>query len=513
MQLFESVLTLAAVAILLLQVSRKLNVPYPTMLAAAGVVVAALPWSPQIRIDPQLALALFIAPALLVAAFDLPPRQMRRHWSALVALAGAATVITAVVVAWVAQALVGMPWAAALALGAIVAPPDAAAATAVLSRFDLPRRTVTVLEGEGLLNDAVALLLYSAAVAAATSSDGLMSVAPQLALAVPGGVLLGVLLGKAYLRIAPLLDGTLGGKVFEFIATFAAWIIATRLQLSAILCVVAYAVVISRGLPAVHSARDRQHSFAVWETTVFLLNVLAFLLMGLQARDVVTRLGWDLWPALGFALAVLGVVIAVRITWVLLYNRAEHAVARWRGRGKPPSLRSALLVAWCGMRGLITLAIALALPAQFPARDLIVLSAFVVVLGTLVLQGLTLAPVIRLLRIKPDGSFDRELMFARNALVDAAVASLGDRNDPVSSRIRADYAAQLDRVCEDEDASAPDSSETRRRLRAIAAQRRKLMELRDSGRIDDDVFRTLQQELDWEELAATPRGRLEMVEG
>jgi CPA1 family monovalent cation:H+ antiporter len=439
---------------------------------------------------------------------------MKRYWPSLVALAGAAVLITAAAVAWTAIALEGMPIAAAVALGAIVAPPDAAAATAVLTRFNLPRRTTTVLRGEGLLNDAVALTLYAGAVVAATSEHGLRSLAPELALAAPGGVLLGLLLGKAYVWIAPRLTGTLGGKMFEFIATFGAWIIADRLHLSAILCVVAYAVVVARYMPSLVSARDRQHSYAVWETVVFVLNVVAFLLVGLEAREIVTRLpDGKVWSALAFALEILGVVIAVRIAWVLLYNRLAHRVARIFHGPPQPSFRAGVLVAWSGMRGLVTLAIALALPDDFPSRDLILLSAFVVVLGTLVLQGLTLAPLIRLLRIQPDNSFDRELAFARNAVIEAAVASLGDKQDEVSARIRADYLAQRNRACEDGTASMSDSSETRRRLRAIAAERRKLAELRESGRIDDDVFHTVEQELDWDELAASPRGRLEMVEG
>nr|WP_246702611.1 cation:proton antiporter [Starkeya sp. ORNL1] len=234
MALFESMLVLVTLAVILLQVSRRLSIAYPTMLAFAGAVVAALPFAPEIRIEPELMLALFVAPALLDAGYDFPPRAVLRNWLPLLALAAAAVLLTTAAVAWVGVALAGLPLAAAIALGAIVAPPDAAAATAMLGRFSLPRRTVTVLKGESLLNDAVALLIFTAAVGMASgpTEAGLMR---ELALAAPGGVLFGLAAGAAYLAVYGFLAGTLGGTVFSFVATFGVWIIAERLHLSAIL--------------------------------------------------------------------------------------------------------------------------------------------------------------------------------------------------------------------------------------------------------------------------------------
>ena len=208
MALFESMLLLSLLAIVLLPLSRKLSLPYPTVLAAAGLAVAALPWAPRIDMDPQLALALFIAPALLDAAYDMPPRTLRRFWVPTVALAAVAVILTAIAVAWLGVVWAGMPWAVALALGAIVAPPDAAAAAAMLSRLTLPRRTVQVLTAESLLNDAVALLIFGAAVATVTAGDGFASTMPTLALAAPGGVVLGLAIGRLYVVVAPRLQGT-----------------------------------------------------------------------------------------------------------------------------------------------------------------------------------------------------------------------------------------------------------------------------------------------------------------
>jgi CPA1 family monovalent cation:H+ antiporter len=511
MELFESVLTLAVVAIALLQVSRKLAVPYPTMLALAGTLVAALPWTPAIGIDPELALALFIAPALLDAAYDLPPREMQRQWRALLSLAVAAVLLTTAAVAWTAVALQGMSLPAAIALGAIVAPPDAAAAAAMLGRFPLPRRMVSVLKGESLLNDAVALLLFSAAVGVASRHGTAGELLPTLALAVPGGLVVGLFGGKAYVALAPRLAGTLGGRFFEFVATFGVWVIAERLQLSAILAVVAFAVVVARHMPERQSALDRVHSYSVWETTVFVLNVLAFLLIGLQAREIVLRLrASERWEALSFGLVVLAVVIGIRVAWVLGHHRVALLLARRRGETLPAGFRHALLVSWCGMRGLVTLAIALALPTRFPSRDLIVLAAFTVVLGTLVVQGLTIGPLIRRLRLAPDDSFGRELMAARETLLASAVASLADSGDPSSARVRSDY--ELERAANAQ--GGPHASRmVQPRLASLLAQRVRLAELRREGAIDDDVFHALEQELDFAELAASPPGRLEIVEG
>lgn len=512
MVLFESTLTLVLLAVLLLRLTRALPIPYPTVLALAGALVAALPWAPDIAIDPQLALALFIAPALLDAGYDMPPRSLRVVWRPLLALAGMLVAVTAAAVAVLGVAMAGLPWAAAIALGAIVAPPDAAAASAMLGRFSLPRRTVMVLKGESLLNDAVALLIFTAAVSAATSSAPLSSIVPELAFAAPGGILAGLALGLAYVKLTPWVAGTLGGRLLEFASTFAIWIVAERLHLSAVLCVVAYAMTIARYLPERTPPNDRVHSYAVWETTIFLLNILAFLLMGLQARAIVTDLGaFELAHALAFAGAVLATVIVVRFVWVMAYNRLVNWFSSVRGNLEPPTLGQGVLVGWCGMRGLVTLATALALPEDFPGRDVILLSALAVVLGTLILQGLTLAPLIRLLRFGRDDSYDREIAGARTALVEAAVAGLDGRNEPQAVRLLEDYRAAL--AQEDGPGPRAASDQAAFQRKTIKLKRARLAELRRSGAIEDDVFHALEQELDYSELAVSPAERQDQLEG
>ncbi|MDO9381566.1 MAG: sodium:proton antiporter [Hyphomicrobiaceae bacterium] len=512
MPFFESVLTLLLVAIASLQVSRRLNIPYPSMLALAGVAVAALPWAPDIGIDPRLALALFIAPALLDAAYDLPPRALGDNWRPLLALAAVAVLLTTAAVAWIGVTFAGLPVAAAIALGAIVAPPDAAASSAMLSRFALPRRTVAVLKGESLLNDATALLVFSAAVAAngATTTNTLLFT--ELLLAAPGGLILGYVLARLYIAVSSGLAGTLGGTLFEFVTVFGAWIIAEHVHVSAVLCVVAFAMTIATHIPERQSPRDRIHSYAVWETSVFLLNVLAFLLMGLQAKAIISRLEPNgVWDAVWFASMVFVVVISVRAAWVMLYNRVLWVWARQSGVNAP-TLAQGVLVSWCGMRGLVTMAAALALPTDFPGRDLIVLSALAVVLGTLILQGLTLGPLIRYLDFQPDASFDESAAKVRVALIDAAVATLAGRDDEPARRLREIY--QEDREAAILGRHPRDANELDKlRRKTIAIKRSKLAELRRSGEIDDDVFHAIEQDLDFAELAASPPDRLEMMEG
>jgi CPA1 family monovalent cation:H+ antiporter len=243
---------------------------------------------------------------------------------------------------------------------------------------------------------------------------------------------------------------------------------------------------------------------------VFLLNVLAFFLMGLQANEIIGRLNpAEIWHACGFAAAVFGVVVLVRVAWVMLYMQANLFTTIKKPR--KAITRHALLVSWCGMRGLVTLATALSLPAVFPQRDLIVLSAFAVVLGTLVLQGLTLGPLIQRLAFPPDHSFGQEVAAARVQILDAAVKSLADRTDEIATRLREIYEEERKIAMTGNHPREVSEFDALRR-QSVATKRIKLAELRRAGIIDDDVFHALEQELDWAELAASSPHRVEMVE-
>jgi len=509
MPLFEITLLLLAIALVLLQFARRLRVPYPAMLALAGGCVAALPFAPHLSIEPRLALALFVAPAVMDTAFDMPPRELLRIWLPLTSLAVMLVLVTTAAVAWVGTAVAGLPLAAAVALGAIVAPPDAAAAAAVLQEFNLPRRTMAVLQGESLLNDAVALLAFGLAVSAAVSPGSAWEVLlPRLLIAVPGGALLGALLGALSLRMTRKIAGSSSFIIAQFLITFGTWILAEHLSLSPIMAVVGLAAVVARYMPERTSARDRVNSNAVWAIVVFVLNVLAFLLMGLQARAILNQLPADaLRHALIFAAIVLAVVIGVRFLWVMTYGavlRFFRSFFEHRVLGAPlPPARIGVLVSWCGMRGLVTLATAFALPPEFPGRNVIVLTAFTVVLGTLIVQGFTIRPLIALLRIPPDHSLRGEVAETRRTLLDAALRELAAFSGEPADAVRGEYrAARVADVFPIRAETAYDNL----RLRAIAAERHLLAELRQQGRIFDDTYHLLEEELDRAELHAASFG-------
>jgi len=510
--LFETLIGLLLVAALLLQISRWLCVPYPTLLALAGAGVAFFPWSPDLRLDPHLALVLFVAPAIMEAGYDTSPHELKRDWFPLIALALFAVLLTTAAVALAGWAFAGLPVAAAIALGAIVAPPDAAAASATLTGRGLPRRTMSLLQGESLLNDAVALLIFSTAVSIASAEklDTASFLTTRL-IAVPGGLLLGFAAGQAFVRLWVIWAGTLSSTILEFISTFALWLLAERLHLSPILAIVVYAMVLARHAPLRQSARDRVHSYSVWAAAVFMLNVLAFLLMGLQARQIIQSLARrELWDALTIAGSIFLIVVAVRIVWVLSYRRVLAPFVRRASPAETESRALRMLVAWCGMRGILTLATAFSLPYRFPGRSVIVLSAFAVVLGTLVIQGSTIALLLRWLGIERDGSMDDDIRTGRAALARAGLETLGGREGAPVTAMRARLGAVIATG-----GRAPiehDAEDGRLRLEIIAAGRRALDGMHRRGDIAEDAFQALQEELDWAELAAAPRDDREIVE-
>src|ERR1700704_4682925 len=426
MILFEWVLALLLAAVILTMIAERLSAPYPSLLAIAGAGLAFLPFAPNIRIEPDLALALFVAPALLDAAFDTSPRELRRNALPIASLAVIAVVLTTAAVAFLGWRYAGLPIAAAIALGAIVAPPDATAATAVLKELKPPQRVGFLRRAEPFLNAAPALLISRAAAAPAVGSFSLASDGPLILLSAAGSLVAGYLLARLYLVLTSRIRDAASSTVLQFVSTFAVWLLAERLTLSPIITVVIYAMALAQAVPRRSSARLRISSYSVWETAIFVVNVLAFVLMGLQARHIIERLSEaERLGSLLFGLSVLGIVIATRIAWIAAYRLMIETARRWfnadLGARDP---RGAVLVSWSGMRGLVTLATAFALPLDFPGRDLIVLCAFCVVLGTLVIQGLTLRPLLHLLDFKDDGTVERELSAARVSIMQAALDTL-----------------------------------------------------------------------------------------
>ena len=510
MRELEIIIGLVLAATLLAAVARRVGAPYPVFLAIGGALLGFVPGAPSFTVPPELALALFVAPILLDAAYDASPRDLKDNWAPVTGLVVVAVGLTTVAVAVVARWLLpAMPWAPAIALGAVVAPPDAAAATAVLRQLRPPHRILTILEGESLLNDASALLIYRLAVGA-VAANGLSigAVAPTFLFAVVGSVIVGPVFGWLFLRLIDRVQDVPTAIILQFVSTFGIWIVADGIGLSGVLTMVCYAMTVARTSPERTPARIRIPSYAVWETVVFVLNVLAFVFIGLQIRPILASLE----PAVrgqyfSVAGAVLVTVIVVRIAWHMSFN----AVIRWRERRvgfhppRPmlrPTVGSGLVISWSGMRGIVTLAAALALPAAFPFRDLIVLTAFSVVLGTLALQGLTLGPLLRALDLRDDDPVGQEVSAARERALRAGLAGLEHDGSPIAEAIRQELTAHLGSID-----ARPEEGDARRVVhrdmhrRALQAAREAVLAMRASEEIGDDAFHQMEEELDWIEMS------------
>jgi monovalent cation/hydrogen antiporter len=509
---FEWIIVLLLGAVALSALARRIKVPYPTFLAIGGALIAFVPSSPSWALEPDLALALFVAPVLLDAAFDTSLRDLRNNWVPVATLVVAAVGLTTAAVAYVAHRLMpDMPWAAAVALGAIVAPPDAAAAVAILSQVKLLYRMVKVLEGESLLNDATALLIYRIAVGAvATEHLAWSQVAPTMALALVGSVVAGYLAARVMPLVIVRITEAPSSIIMQFATTFMVWIGAEHLGLSGILTIVVYAITMARAAPARMPARLRVPSYAVWETMVFVLNVLAFMLIGMQVRPIWTRLDADVrWEYCLAAAWILLTVVLVRLLWVTFYRTTlrtlvAHGIYHPKDPRQVASVKGGLIISWCGMRGLVTLATAFALPENFPHRDFIVFSAFAVVLGTLIVQGLTLRPLILAFGLKDDDPVGIEVARARAVAYRAALDAIEDDPSEEAEILRLEYRAILMQADDDPHGGITNGElpADPLRRRAIEAARKSIFDLRAREVIGDDAFHRIEEELDRAELSA-----------
>ncbi|SDZ70776.1 sodium/proton antiporter, CPA1 family [Variovorax sp. YR266] len=518
MEIFEWIILLLLAAAAFAELARRIGVPYPTLLAVGGVCLAFLPAGPRWTLDPQLALALFVAPVLLDAAYDTSLRDLRANWRPVTSLVIAAVGTTVIGVAIVCRWLVpDMPWAVAVALGAIVAPPDAAAATAVMRQVGLPHRVLSILEGESLLNDASALFVYRLALMTMIVGPlGFNDYLPVFLLTVFGSIAAGIGLAFVLKPVMSAPKHVPTSLILQFSCTFGVWILAEKVGLSGILTMVAFAMTMARGGGPSIPARMRVPIFAVWETVVFVLNALAFVLIGMQLRPIWERLsdGAARVDAVFVATVVLGVVIATRFLWVMGYSALVMYQGRKLEHSQRPkrSLGGGLVVSWAGMRGIVTLAAAFAVPetlpngSPFPYRDLILLCAFAVVFGTLVLQGLTMKPLIRLLKLKDDEDpVSAEIRSGRTVIYQALLESIKDDDSLHALLLKKEYQAAVELNGDD---SVPLGEVPGGPLRrhAIAAARRKAIELLNQEIIGDQAFRTLVQELDLAELSAGGSG-------
>jgi CPA1 family monovalent cation:H+ antiporter len=515
METFEWIIALLLGAALLSGIASRLSVPYPALLALGGAALALLPFHPEWSLDPHLALTLFVAPVLMDAAYDASPRDLARNWRTLVGLALFSVVVTTICVAVVVKWLVpDMGWPIAIALGAIVAPPDAAAATAVMRRLPMPHRLRMVLEGESLINDASALLIYRFAVVIALSG-GMTATdfAPQIAWTLFGSVLMGIAIGYIFQRITRGLFPDVSTAVIgQFSLTFVLWVLAESLGLSGILTIVANAVTVARFGRLNVSARMRVPTLAIWETVVFVLNAFAFVLIGMQLGPIWERLPpASRWENVLIAVAVLVCVIAARFVWIFAFSLTMRRFGLDPTKQGVPlgqTLKASTVLSWAGMRGIVTLAAAFAIPltladgSPFPYRDLILLCAFTTVLGTLVIQGLTLGPMILALKLPADDPVADEVSWARREVYGAGLEAIAETQTPEADEVRREY--ELRRQLRNDSTAQASGGNLHQAL--LGAARVRANELRLSGRIGDEAFRVLEAELDWSELQASALG-------
>jgi Na+/H+ antiporter len=490
------------------------RVPYPILLVLGGLVLGFVPGVPRAELPPELVLVLFLPPLLYQAAFFSSPRDLRADARAITLLAVGLVLATMGAVAVVAHDLVGLPWAAGFALGAIVSPTDPLAATAIARRLGVPRRLVTLLEGESLVNDATALVAYRIAVAAAVGGSFVAWEAGLRFLAgVAGGVAIGLLVGWLVAEVRRRLDDPPVEIVVSVVTGYAAYLPAERLGVSAVVAAVTAGLYVGWRAPELASPGTRLLGFSFWEVLVYLLNAILFILVGLQLHPILSELSdSSVVTLVGQGALVSAVVIAVRLGWEFTVPYLVRMLDRrpsQRARRSGP--RERLVVGWSGMRGAVSLAAALALPEDFPQRNLIIFVTFAVMLATLVLQGLSLPWLIRALALHRDDSEAQEELRGRLRATDAALARLEEltdeewtREDTVE-RLRGLYQFRRRRLKARAGYLADDGSQDRslayQRLvrELLEAQRREIVLLRNQGEISNEVMHRIERELDLED--------------
>ena len=511
---------LVALALLLavatmLAVAPTLRIPYPILLVLGGLAIGLVPGMPEFELEPELVFFGVLPPLLYSAAFFTSLRDLRASARPIGLLAVGLVIVTTVGVAVVAHGLIdGLPWSAAFVLGAIVSPTDPLAATSIARRLGVPRKLVTIVEGESLVNDGTGLVLYRVAVAAVlTGSFSAVYTGGLFLVSAGGGIAVG--LGVAWLvrQVRRRLDNPPAEITISLLTGYVAFIPAELMGVSAVLAAVSAGIYLGWYTPELTSAQVRLQGLAVWEIVQYLLNALLFVLIGLQLPVVIDALGdYSTATLLGYAAAVSVTVISLRFAWVFAVLHAPKWIARrmsnWRG---------AVFLSWAGMRGAVSLAAALALPLEtdagtpFPDRDLILFLTFSVILATLVGQGLTLPYVIRVLGLEDDGIEDREDAKARIHVAEAALARLEELigeewvREDTAERVRGAYRFRTSRYrarFDDEDDGAIESrSQDYQRLRRelLDAERHALVDLRRSGAISNDVWLRVGRDLDLED--------------
>lgn len=521
-----ALLTVLATVVALLIISNWIRVPYPILMVIGGLGLALIPDLPNVELEPELVLLVLLPPLLYAAAFFTPLRELKRAIRPISFLAVGLVLATMVVVAVVAHEALGFGWAEAFVLGAVVSPTDPVAATSIARRLGVPGRTVTIIEGEALINDGTALVAYKFAVAAVvTGSFSALEASGDFFVSVIGGVAVGIAIGWVISKVRARLDNPPVEITIALFSAYFAYLPAEAMGVSGVLAAVTVGIYMGRLTSRLTTPTTRIQNLAVWEIVTFLLNSALFILVGLQLPTVIEGIdSIGNWELIRDGALIALTVIGVRVAWVFPLTYLPRLV--FADRDARPEWRNTLIVAWTGMRGAVSLAAALAIPltidggAAFPNRDLILYLTFSVILGTLLLQGLTLPLLIKLLGVDDyDETLEREENIARLAATETALARLEelreeewvleDTVDRVGGAYRYRQRRFTARVPDGDFDGGVDGdgidyetrSEAYQRLQRelLDAQRETLIELRDRGEINDDVMRRIERELDLED--------------
>jgi monovalent cation/hydrogen antiporter len=533
---------LVAVAGLVL-LSDVFDVPYPIFLVLGGLALGFIPGMPELELEPDLVLLIFLPPLLYSAAFFSSLRDLRANIRPIGLLSVGLVALTAIVVAGVAHWVVGLSWPVAFVLGAIVSPTDPVAATAIAERLGVPRRIVTVLEGESLINDGSALVLYQTARAVAVGSVAFsfLELGLRFVVGVVVGVAIGLLVGYVVAAVRRRVENPLVEITISLFTGYAAYLPAEELGIigipaSGILAAVTAGLYLGWHAPRLTSPSTRLQAFALWEVLTFMLNSLLFILIGLQLPTILEDIseGYSPGTLALYAAAVCLAVIFARFVWVFPATYIPRRLSRrLRERDPSPPWQSVTVISYAGMRGAVSLAAALAIPfttesgAPFPGRDLVIFLTFCVIFVTLVGQGLTLQPLIRWLDIHDDGSSEKEEIKARLLAAEAALQRIDEladegwvnedtvermrgmygyrrrrfatRHASVSDKRVSDFAADLGDGSDDEDYEARSANFQRLRRELLEAEREAVLRLRSEGKIGDQVMRRVERDLDLED--------------
>lgn len=513
----ELILVLLAAVVVLATFANRIGVPYPILLVAGGLSLALIPGLPEVHLEPDAVFLLFLPPILFSAAYFTDWRAFKANRRPISLLAvGSVLATTCGVAAAAHMAIDGMTWPVAFVLGAIVSPPDAVATVAIVQRLGIPRRIVTILEGESLVNDATALVTYRFAVAAVvTGSFSLFEASWRFVYMAIGGAVYGFVVGVILIKVLPkLLSDTPIGVTMTLLAPAAAYIPAEEFGLSGVLATVAAGLVLGRKAPVIFPPEGRTQGVATWSTVIFVINGLVFILIGLQVPTVLEGLdAWSSTELLWYGILVSAVTIGLRFIWVFPATYLPRLlVPRINETDPRPPWQAPALIGYAGLRGVVTLAGALALPLEvdgggpFPQRDLVLFLSFCVILATLVGQGLTLAPFVRWLGIADERLSEQEELLARRETTLAALNRLAElRTEPwvpalTAKLLNAELEHRLEHFPEslspdDTDGDHLDSHD-RLRHELLEVQRVTVLQLRNTGQISDEVLHRVQYDLD-----------------